>query len=795
MLKNSDESIFDILHAMYNTWLEQGDLPTETKIDYKKFHRKPNKPTYNKGKSYRPISLESLILKSFMRILRERVDWKIETNMGLSTTQEAYRKDRSANDIMLRFVQFVQEAWNRGETVVLAVIDYDSFFENIWRDLLLVKMHKLGIRGKILKTLHNYLCERKYCFEVNEFVSEFKESGIGVPQGGIPSTTMANVYTHDSDTTSLDGHAEFSDDNLKFEAHLDEIMAIQNLQRRLDAFSEWCKKNNIKISPEKVKIMIFRPKNSPRPYNLPRIFIDGKLIEVVEEKRVLGTVLDCNLNFDAHFQSVEKACFSAFNNVKHLYTGKNTPCIKTGGILYKTLIRTIMDYSTAAIANISDQQMKKMQSIQHKCLRMVTQSLASTSREVLNLITNIVPIDLHFKLRCSESLARIKSKNSPICWSYQKWHGNNSGIVKDKITTYNKNIKFYEVTDVKPYHSKIPPFIERSVLIQSEASKEQQKVKLDLVRAENNYDYVISTDGSTLKTKNDSLGPSASAAVIFKDGRSQAVASLSQSLGRFSNNYEAELIALQLGLSYLHTEEVRDSKILFASDCVPALEMTFSNKIAVDYNHAILTNKDILEKLEIDYNNDIEAIWVPGHEGVHINELADETAKLEAAKKVNIQRPWERKIALTVLRQEVLKNWQTRVCMELSDHRITEVNSTVNSWSTFNWKGQKHMLRLLTGHHFLNSFQSKLNPTSISENCVCGQKETVHHFLFTCQRYIRYRQKWFYKIYDITGELDALNQVSNKTAFGQREDLTLSENSKLQEAICQYLLETKRFVC
>ena len=95
----------------------------------------------------------------------------------LSTTQEAYRKDRSANDIILRFVQFVQEAWNRGETVVLAVIDYDSFFENIWRDLLLVKMHKLGIRGKILKTLHNYLCERKYCFEVNDFVREFKESG------------------------------------------------------------------------------------------------------------------------------------------------------------------------------------------------------------------------------------------------------------------------------------------------------------------------------------------------------------------------------------------------------------------------------------------------------------------------------------------------------------------------------------------------------------------------------------------------------------------------------------------
>ena len=379
MLKNSDEAIYDLLHYMYNTWLSQGDIPAETKVDYKKLHQKPNKESYNKWESYRPISLESLISKCFLRIIRERVDWRIEVNNRLSVTQEAYRKDRSGNDIKLRLVQSIQEAWNKDETVVLAVIDYDSFFENIWRDLLLVKLHELGVRGKVLKVLYNYLKGRKYCFEVNELVSELKDSNMGVPQGGIPSTTMANAYTYDSDTTPYNIHAEFSDDNIKLETHRDEATAIKNLQERLDQFSLWCKKNNIILSPWKCKIMIFRPKNSPRPFNMPKIVIDGQIIEVVEQKRILGTVIDCNLDFEAHFQSIEKACFSAFNTIKHLYAGKTKPSIETGVISYRTLVRQVMDYSILAITNINQQQLQKMQSIQHKCLRLVTQSLSSSS--------------------------------------------------------------------------------------------------------------------------------------------------------------------------------------------------------------------------------------------------------------------------------------------------------------------------------------------------------------------------------------------------------------------------------
>ena len=64
----------------------------------------------------------------------------------------------------------------------------------------------------------------------------------------------------------------------------------------------------------------------------------------------------------------------------------------------------------------------------------------------------------------------------------------------------------------------------------------RQKLQTDL---ENEYDYIISTDGSTLKGENNSLGPSAAAAVVFtKEQMREPSMVYTISLGHLSNNYE-----------------------------------------------------------------------------------------------------------------------------------------------------------------------------------------------------------------------------------------------------------------
>ena len=128
----------------------------------------------------------------------------------------------------------------------------------------------------------------------------------------------------------------------------------------------------------------------------------------------------------------------------------------------------------------------------------------------------------------------------------------------------------------------------------------------------------------------------------------------------------------------------------------------------------------------------------------------------------------------------------------MSNHQIIEINDKVKSWKIHNIKGSKHIIRLATGHHFLNSFQSKLNPKT-SKYCSCGQVETVHHYLYLCQKYMRFRRRWQHRVVGITEDLEAQNEISMATAFGQRSDLSDEKNRQLQESICDYIAETKRF--
>ena len=358
-----------------------------------------------------------------------------------------------------------------------------------------------------------------------------------------------------------------------------------------------------------------------------------------------------------------------------------------------------------------------------------------------------------------------------------------------------KNLNKHEVLKVRLHDSKFPPFAMTTDIIPSEKTKELQKTKvISLVMEENDYDYVIGTDGSTLKQDNCNLGPSAAAAIVFKkDNMRDPIDVIQENLGIISHNYEAELVGLNLALKYLQHQKICHSKVLIVSDCIPAMEATFTQKITKDYNHTIMSNKNILYDLKTTNNNNIDVVWAPSHQGIQLNEMADVFAKEEAAKKVKIQRPLERKVVLLHLKQEVLVNWQKRVDLELTDHQIMEINQYVKSWRIHNIKGSKHLTRLVTGHHFLNSFQSKVNPARVSRCCTCGQVETLNHYLFLCQKYIRFRKKWQYKVVSITDDIGALVHISLATAFGQRLDLPEEKNKKLQESLCTYILETERF--
>ena len=289
-----------------------------------------------------------MISKLLQRIIKTRLNWYLEVKYGIAETQEAYRKDRSCNDVIMRLGQFIQEGWNSNKTTVLCILDFKSFFETIWRNNFYVKLYRKGIKGKILKMIMYYLNNRKFRFQVNSHTTDWQSTNVGVQQGGICSSIFSNVYSSDADPADYSLHSEFADDNIKWEADINIKEANDRLQIRLNNFHIWCTNNNLQFDMSKVKIMFFRPPCSPRPFNKFEITFGGNMVQEVEIYKILGTTIDINLSFDDHFVRVIKSAYRSFQVIKSFTLQQYVLRQQTIVNLYKALIRPKLDFSIAA---------------------------------------------------------------------------------------------------------------------------------------------------------------------------------------------------------------------------------------------------------------------------------------------------------------------------------------------------------------------------------------------------------------------------------------------------------------
>ena len=150
LIKNGGEKLLQCLHFLFQKCWAAGELCEAFKLDPKVLLPKPDKENYNNVKSYRPITLQSTIGKIFQRTIAYRLRWKLEVSNGIANTQDAYRKQHSCVQSVLRVINQLQEAKARKEYSVVLIMDFESCFEKVWRSGLLFKAIRNGINGRML---------------------------------------------------------------------------------------------------------------------------------------------------------------------------------------------------------------------------------------------------------------------------------------------------------------------------------------------------------------------------------------------------------------------------------------------------------------------------------------------------------------------------------------------------------------------------------------------------------------------------------------------------------------------
>ena len=103
--------------------------------------------------SYRGLSLQLCVYKIYLSVLNARLNTYLESHGKIHNGQNGFRKKRGTINHSYSLTSIVKDKIDKKEPVYACYVDFKKAFNLVDRDLLLVRLNKMGIKGRLLVTI------------------------------------------------------------------------------------------------------------------------------------------------------------------------------------------------------------------------------------------------------------------------------------------------------------------------------------------------------------------------------------------------------------------------------------------------------------------------------------------------------------------------------------------------------------------------------------------------------------------------------------------------------------------
>ena len=759
-----------ILQFLNKLWKEEKIVPEWKEAIVLPFH----KPGSDKSlpTSYRPISLTPALCKILERLITTRLSWYLETHNLFNPNQSAYRKNRCTLDHLIRLHDDINKNINNKGLTVAIMFDFSKAFDMMWKDGLLHKLQQAGIHGRMHNWIKDFLSNRKIRVKVSNTLSQQYELQNGTPQGSVISPILFLLMINDFPTTEINNETSlFADDSAIWRSGKRLQQITNKLKPDVEKIEKWCDEWGFKLNEKKTVAIVFS-KNSQLRREKVQIAINGKLIETVSTVKFLGLTFDQNLNWNDHINNIAESCKKKINLMRSL-TGQHWGAGKRSLIqIYRTLVRPKMEYGLEVLHTASKASWKKLEVIQHTCLRIACGAMRGTPIDALQQECGELPLQLRRKRATLRYTTKISSSNNNPAKSVleESWHNTYGKFKPGTAPIHTQTRDFITKHRATPSTvNRIPPWTRAAATVDLSLQQQLQGTDNNIIikqiaadHLQQNYkDHLqIYSDGSVLNNRQVGAAfhiPSTNVEVTFRLNDSTSIIT-------------AELTAIQTALQYLQTTDLQQKQILILTDSQTAIQLITTNNSTYTSTETNIIN--IITDLQQQQQLDITLVWIPSHVGIQGNETADRLAKEAATRTTpDITTPPTRQDINSIIDRTIEAEWQQQYNTSPTAAIYKTIEPTISrklKYTDSNRRKETTITRLRLGKCLLNCYLHRINRHQTGLCDHCKVPETITHFLLDCQHANIFHGTAIRDLPSIFNSKDNINKVYSRTQQLQR---------------------------
>lgn len=350
------------LFIIYNKSLSCGYFPS----DWKRALIVPVFKSGSKGdvSNYRPISLLSLFGKIFEAIITNELFFKIKHL--LSENQHGFYQGRSIITNLMPFLQTTLEVMDSKLQVDAVYTDFSKAFDKVHHPTLLIKLENFGIHGELLGWIKSYLTNRSQCVKMNNSSSKYLTVTSGIPQGSHMGPLLFCLFINDIGSCFCHSDYSLFADDLKVYKSIESLEDCAKLQEDLSRFFDYCKSHRLSLNINKCSQITFSRKVYNIVYNYD---IGGSSLNVVNQVKDLGIILDTKLSFDAHIELIVQKSMRNLGFI--LRNTKNFTNPFSIIILFNALVRSHLEYGSILWSPQYYKYIDRIEKVQRKLINVL----------------------------------------------------------------------------------------------------------------------------------------------------------------------------------------------------------------------------------------------------------------------------------------------------------------------------------------------------------------------------------------------------------------------------------------